>query len=207
MLGSGDPALDGGGDGWWTGSVIRYNNISDTVGSSSSDGKSVCVHGVLKWLSRFGWGIYLCRPKWCDGIAEHHPGRPTGAIFDNAGGNNTPRTTSCSGRVEHRPHGLWRAWGLENSTQSESQPGWLARVAHVLSCTNPATRSLQRRCSLSSRSSSPTVRTTISSGAPRSTPPARLPFHRSKTSRNGRAALTTPRCQSHAETRLAARVL
>ena len=61
MLGSGDPAFDGGGEGWYTGSIVRYNNISDTVGSSSSDGKNVCVHGVPggSWCRRLVWGIYL----------------------------------------------------------------------------------------------------------------------------------------------------
>jgi hypothetical protein len=34
MLGSGDPNLIN----WWNNNTIRYNNISHTVGSSSSDG-------------------------------------------------------------------------------------------------------------------------------------------------------------------------
>ena len=56
MLGSGDPNLVG----WWNNNSIRYNNISDTVGSSSSDGKNVCVNGVpATGCRRLVWGIYL----------------------------------------------------------------------------------------------------------------------------------------------------
>ena len=43
MLGSGDPATDSptkNDNGWYTGNIIRYNNISNTIGSSSSNGKS-----------------------------------------------------------------------------------------------------------------------------------------------------------------------
>jgi hypothetical protein len=42
---SGDSALDGPSPGWYTANTLRWNNITNTVGSSSSDGKSVCVHG------------------------------------------------------------------------------------------------------------------------------------------------------------------
>eukprot|EP00040_Diaphanoeca_grandis_P012758 m.64584 g.64584 ORF g.64584 m.64584 type:complete len:851 (+) comp23447_c0_seq2:389-2941(+) len=92
MLGSGDPADDGGGAGWWTATVIRYNNITNTVGSSSGDGQHVCVHGTPAgpWCRRLVWAIYLdgCQSGVMVygniiGASLH------GAIFDNAGGNNT----------------------------------------------------------------------------------------------------------------------
>jgi hypothetical protein len=58
MLGSGDP----NSVAWWNNNTIRYNNISDTVGSSSSDGKNVCVHGVPSaGCRKLVWGIYLVR--------------------------------------------------------------------------------------------------------------------------------------------------
>jgi hypothetical protein len=93
MLGSGDPALDGGGAGWWTNNTIRWNNITSTVGSSSSDGATVCVHGVPRnspSCRDLIWGIYLDGGQ--SGVtvfgniidATLH-----GAVFDNAGGNNT----------------------------------------------------------------------------------------------------------------------
>ena len=53
MLGSGDPNKVQ----WWNNNTIRYNNISDTVGSSSSDGKNVCVHGEpSSGCRRLVWG-------------------------------------------------------------------------------------------------------------------------------------------------------
>lgn len=53
MLGSGDPSTIG----WWNNNLIRFNRISHTVGSSSSDGKHVCVHGVPdEGCRRLVWG-------------------------------------------------------------------------------------------------------------------------------------------------------
>jgi hypothetical protein len=93
MLGSGDPANDCvDGACWYTGTVIRYNNITDTVGSSSSDGKTVCVHGQPAGPTCRGlvWGMYFDGGQ--SGITTF--GNIVGAtlhggIFDNAGGNNT----------------------------------------------------------------------------------------------------------------------
>jgi hypothetical protein len=92
MIGSGDPGLDGPTPGWNTASTLRFNNISNTVGSSSSDGKTVCVHGKPAGPTCRGlvWGVYLDGGQsgvTCYGNiigATLH-----GAIFDNAGGNNT----------------------------------------------------------------------------------------------------------------------
>ena len=93
MLGSGDPANDGEGDGWYTGSVVRFNNISNTVGASSSDGRTVCVHGKPSnspSCRGLVWGIYLDGGQSGVSIFGNiidctlH-----GCIFDNAGGNNT----------------------------------------------------------------------------------------------------------------------
>ena len=56
MLGSGKPASVG----WWNNNTIRYNNISHTQGSSSSNGVDVCVHGLPSSGCRdLVWGIYL----------------------------------------------------------------------------------------------------------------------------------------------------
>ena len=64
MLGSGDPANDGPSPGWYTGNTLRWNNISGTVGSSSSDGKTVCVHGQPAGPScrNLVWGVDLSSP-------------------------------------------------------------------------------------------------------------------------------------------------
>lgn len=87
MLGSGDPNVIN----WWNNNTIRFNNISDTVGSSSSDGKNVCVHGVPDaGCRRLVWGIYLDGGE--AGITIHGNiigSTLHGAVFDNAGGNNT----------------------------------------------------------------------------------------------------------------------
>ena len=89
LLGSGDPGLDGGG--WDTETLIRWNNISETVGSSSSDGKNVCVHGApAKGCRDLVWGIYLDGGQ--SGVTSFGNiigATLHGAIFDNAGGNNS----------------------------------------------------------------------------------------------------------------------
>jgi hypothetical protein len=76
---------------WFNNNTIRYNNISHTVGSSSSDGQHVCVHGVPdEGCRRLVWGIYLDGGE--AGITIHGNiigASLHGAVFDNAGGNNT----------------------------------------------------------------------------------------------------------------------
>ena len=92
MLGSGDPFFDGAQGGWDTATVVRFNNITNTVGSSSSDGKHVCVHGspAGPWCRRLVWGIYLDGGQSGVTVFGNIIGASLhGAIFDNAGGNNT----------------------------------------------------------------------------------------------------------------------
>ena len=59
MLGSGDSNQDGPPPGWNTANTVRWNNVSNTQGSSSSDGKTVCVHGIPAgpWCRRLIWGV------------------------------------------------------------------------------------------------------------------------------------------------------
>ena len=87
MLGSGQPASVA----WWNNNTIRYNNISHTQGSSSSNGADVCVHGVPGTGCRdLVWGIYLDGGE--AGITIYGniiDSTLHGAVFDNAGGNNT----------------------------------------------------------------------------------------------------------------------
>lgn len=87
MLGGGSPAAVA----WFNNNTIRYNNISHTVGSSSSDGAHVCVHGEPDLgCRRLVWGIYLDGGE--TGIIIHGNvigASLHGAVFDNAGGNNT----------------------------------------------------------------------------------------------------------------------
>eukprot|EP01052_Picozoa_sp_SAG31_P010196 SAG31_NODE_550_length_14214_cov_3.054269_8_plen_896_part_00 len=92
MIGSGDPVDDGPDAGWYSANTLRYNNITNTVGSSSSDGKTVCVHGLPAGPSCRGlvWGVYLDGGQ--AGITIHGNvigATLHGAVFDNAGGNNS----------------------------------------------------------------------------------------------------------------------
>ena len=63
------------------------NNISNTVGSSSSDGKTVCVHGKGGTGCRgLVWGIYLDGGEAGITIHSNIIGASLhGAVFDNAG--------------------------------------------------------------------------------------------------------------------------
>ena len=143
MLGSGDPALDGGGDGWWTGSVIRYNNISDTVGSSSSDGKSVCVHGVPASGCRgLVWGIYLDGGQSGVTVFGNIIGATLhGAIFDNAGGNNTHENNILLGDESSTVLMDFGAPGASKIQPRANRSRVGSRVLrNVLSYTNPATK-------------------------------------------------------------------
>ena len=91
MLGSGDMANDGP-PGWDTNSIVRFNNISTTIGSSSSDGENVCVHGQPQEGDCRGltWGIYLDGCQSGVTIFGNIIGASLhGSIFDNAGGNNS----------------------------------------------------------------------------------------------------------------------
>lgn len=76
---------------WWNNNTIRYNNISHTQGSSSSDGKHVCVHGApVDGCRNLAWGVYLDGQE--AGITIYGniiASSLHGAVFDNAGGNNT----------------------------------------------------------------------------------------------------------------------
>ena len=98
MLGSGDPNLIN----WWNNNTIRYNNITRTVGSSSSNGKDVCVHGVPDaGCRRLVWGIYLDGGE--AGITIHGNiigATLHGAVFDNAGGNNTQTNNIFLGNAD-----------------------------------------------------------------------------------------------------------
>ena len=92
MLGSGDSSEDGPAPGWYTATMVRWNNISDTVGSSSSDGKNVCVHGkpAGPWCRGLVWGIYLDGGQaGVTNFGNIIGATLHGAILDNAGGNNT----------------------------------------------------------------------------------------------------------------------
>ena len=94
MLGSGNPGLCGNGSaGWFTNNTVRFNNISHTVGSSSSDGSHVCVHGAggpPGSCRGLVWGVYL--DGGMSGATVHGNvigATLHGAVFDNAGGNNS----------------------------------------------------------------------------------------------------------------------
>jgi len=93
MLGSGNP-FDIPNAPWFTNNTIRFNNISATIGSSSSNGKSVCIHGKSSNINGncrgMIWGIYLDGGQ--SGILIHGNiigATLHGAVFDNVGGNNT----------------------------------------------------------------------------------------------------------------------
>jgi len=94
MLGSGNPADCANGSApWFTNNTVRFNNISRTVGSSSSDGAHVCVHGEGAppgSCRGLVWGVYL--DGGMSGATVHGNvigATLHGAVFDNAGGNNT----------------------------------------------------------------------------------------------------------------------
>lgn len=86
MLGSGNPNLIQ----WLTNATIRFNNISDTIGSSSSDGKTVCIRGQGTSCRGLVWAIYLDGGEAGIDIYGNILGASGhGAVFDNAGGNNS----------------------------------------------------------------------------------------------------------------------
>ena len=92
MIGSGQPGDDGPAPGWYSANMLRYNNISNIVGSSSSDGKTVCVHGEPAGPTCRGlvWGVYLDGGQAGITIESNIIDATLhGAVFDNAGGNNT----------------------------------------------------------------------------------------------------------------------
>lgn len=76
---------------FWNNNTIRHNNISHTQGSSSSDGKHVCVHGVpVDGCRNLVWGVYLDGEEAGINIYGNIISSSLhGAVFDNAGGNNT----------------------------------------------------------------------------------------------------------------------
>lgn len=90
-LGVGDPHDDGGGDGWWTGNIFRFNNVSRTIGSSSSDGKHVCVHGQPSIGCRnLVWSVYFDDTNSGNIVESNYLGATIhGAFLDNLGGNNS----------------------------------------------------------------------------------------------------------------------
>lgn len=98
MLGSGYGSDAGNGTSpWVTGNVIRYNNISRTVESDSGDSLHVCVHakggggprGDGAGCRNLAWGVYLDGSMSGATVFGNVIGATlSGAIFDNAGGNN-----------------------------------------------------------------------------------------------------------------------
>jgi hypothetical protein len=135
---------------WWNNNTIRFNNISDTVGSSSSDGKNVCVHGVPEvGCRRLVWGVYLDGGE--AGITIHGNiigATLHGAVFDNAGGNNTQTNNvfvagpeseilmdfgapggglrNVSGNVVKRNIFYWHGQSAGSRSMFGSQVGWSA---------------------------------------------------------------------------------
>ena len=123
MLGSGDPAFDGEDQGWFTNTTVRYNNISRTVGSSSSDGEHVCVHGQPDgpWCRRLVWGVYLDGGQSGVNVYGNIIGASLhGAIFDNAGGNNTHENNIFLGESGPNIAGVLMDFGSPG--QSKSHP-------------------------------------------------------------------------------------
>ena len=123
MLGSGDPAFDGEDQGWFTNTTVRYNNISRTVGSSSSDGEHVCVHGQPDgpWCRRLVWGFYLDGGQSGVNVYGNIIGASLhGAIFDNAGGNNTHENNIFLGESGPNIAGVLVDFGSPG--QSKSHP-------------------------------------------------------------------------------------
>ena len=87
-LGSGNP--NDAPAPWFTNTSIRFNNISQTVGCSIASGKQVSVHGDRPGGRGLVWGVYLDGGQ--AGISVHGniiSGALAGAVFDNAGGNNS----------------------------------------------------------------------------------------------------------------------
>ena len=103
MLGSGKPGSVANGTApWYMANLVRHNNISATQGSSSSDGKHVCVHGVPdEGCRRLVWGVYLDGGASGATIYGNIIGATLrGAIFDNAGGNNTHENNIFVGEAD-----------------------------------------------------------------------------------------------------------
>lgn len=90
-LGVGDPADYGSGAGWDSGNVFRHNNISRTIGSSSSDGKTVCVHGQpSEGCRNMVWGLYFDDTNSGNVVDSNYIGATIhGSFLDNLGGNNS----------------------------------------------------------------------------------------------------------------------
>jgi hypothetical protein len=102
-LGVGDPADYGSGAGWDSGNVFRYNNVSRTIGSSSSDGKHVCVHGQPSDGCRnMIWGFYFDDTNSGNVVESNYIGATIhGAFLDNLGGNNSHTNNVFYGENEN----------------------------------------------------------------------------------------------------------
>ena len=82
----------GSGSFYYSGNVFRYNNVSDVVDASSSDGATVCVHDSPKGspsCRNMAWSIYLDGAESGSTIYGNVlDGAVSGAIFLNCGGDN-----------------------------------------------------------------------------------------------------------------------
>ena len=86
------------------------------MGSSSSDGKIVCVHGQPAGPTCRGlvWGVYLDGGQAGITIHANIIGATLhGAVFDNAGGNNTQTVSAQAIRL------LRRASDLQNHSDTD----------------------------------------------------------------------------------------
>ena len=108
------------------------------------DGKSVvrarCPASGCRGLV---WGIYLDGGQSGVTVFGNIIGATLhGAIFDNAGGNNTHENNILLGDESSTVLMDFGALSLGNPAQSESQPGWLARVAQRSKLHQPCNQGL-----------------------------------------------------------------
>lgn len=156
MLGSGNANNVGGADPfpWFLNNTIRFNNISHTVGASSDSNKTVCVHGKGGTDCRdIVWGVYLDgAAAGIDVVGNIIGSTLHGAVFDNAGGNNTQTNNIFLADSDSLAMMDFGAQGGNNNPLPDGKPSsteiagntvqrnifyWTGNITHVLASQDP----------------------------------------------------------------------